>query len=365
MTRNRSLDGIRAFAILAVIGSHLRLPAMAGGGIGVNIFFVLSGFLITSLLMQERDRAGRIWLRNFYARRALRLFPALAVLIAVVTAYTLLVLGPETHGSLLRAIPFVVFYLGNWRRAFEGADSLSWFGHTWSLSIEEQFYLIWPVILIVVARRRGRRGVLSVAVVGSVISLVIRLVLWAKTGSVDRIYNGTDTEADQLLYGCALAVALSLYPDAVRRACRLGVWPGLALLTVGVVNVDHLGLRYTIGWTAFALSSACLIGHVVLEPEAALARLLAFRPLAFTGLISYGLYLWHFPLVLGAEGHLHNKVLLSLFVVIASYLTAYTSWRLIEQPALRFKHHFPPAQAATSPSPDRIEANRPDAADRA
>jgi peptidoglycan/LPS O-acetylase OafA/YrhL len=345
LTRNRSLDGIRAFAILAVIASHLELPHLLGGGVGVNVFFVLSGFLITTLLLAERDAAGRISLRNFYARRALRLLPALFLMVACVSAYTLVVLAASERHKMLGPVPYVLFYVGNWRRALLGVDALSWFGHTWSLSIEEQFYILWPLALIVAAKWRGRRAVLAVALAGSGLSLLLRILLWHGPVAADRIYNGTDTEADQLLIGCALAIAVNLWPDAVRRVCRLGLWPGLAVLAFAVVDIEHLALRYTVGWTLFALSGAMLVGHVATEPGGRVGRLLAWRPLAFTGMISYGLYLWHFPIVLASKGHLHSVWLLSAFVLVATYATAYASWRVVEQPALRLKSRFAPAAA--------------------
>ena len=170
--------------------------------------------------------------------------------------------------------------------------------------------------------------------------MILRVALWHGTASVDRIYNGTDTVADQLLIGCALAVCAALFRDRTRMICRLGFLPGAMVLIALVPVSSWPELRFTIGYTVVALAAAMVIGHVALEPLSASARMLSWPPLAFTGLIFYGLYLWHYPIILAAEGHLHSKVVLTLVATIATFAAAYASWRLIEQPALRWKSHF-------------------------
>ena len=129
---------------------------MPNGGIGVNLFFVLSGYLITSILLAERTSTGRIRLGRFYARRAIRLMPALLALVIAWSTYALVIPG---HRSTLRAVPSILLYIGNWQRAFHGPDAIGYYGHTWSLSIEEQFYILWPLVLLIAAAWRGPRAV--------------------------------------------------------------------------------------------------------------------------------------------------------------------------------------------------------------
>jgi peptidoglycan/LPS O-acetylase OafA/YrhL len=278
-------------------------------------------------------------LPRFYIRRAARLLPALFVLVAVFSAYGLLVQktdAPSVHHMLTTDLA-VVAYVGNWVRAFHGEDALPWFGHTWSLSIEEQFYLLWPLCMIAALRWRGLRGVLVAAVAGSVASLVIRMVLWDGAASFDRIYNGTDTNADQLLIGCALAASLALWPDLVRRVCRIAWAPGvLTLMLMAGTAAWSSFWRLTIGYTLVGLASAAVIGFVWCEPRTIVARFLSTRVLAGTGLISYGLYLWHFPILLAVEGHVHSLFLRTVVVTVATFVIAYASWRLVERPVMRW-----------------------------
>jgi peptidoglycan/LPS O-acetylase OafA/YrhL len=338
-SRRPALDGIRALAFFGVLADHLRLPYLRGGGIGVNVFFVLSGFLITGILLAERERTGRISLPRFYARRAARLLPALFVLVATFTAYALLVQRANRPSAehMGATSLYVIAYVANWVRAFRGQNSMLWFGHTWSLSIEEQFYLLWPLCLIVALRWRGVRTVLLAALVGSTLAFVARVVLWHGASSVDRIYNGTDTNADQLLVGCALAAALALWPDLVRRACRVAWLPGVAALLLLTATDNSTSFwRMTIGYTLVAVATAVVIGFVWCEPASALARLLSNRVLVATGLISYGLYLWHFPILLAVEGHVHSLALRTLVVTSTTFVAAYGSWRFVERPVQRW-----------------------------
>jgi peptidoglycan/LPS O-acetylase OafA/YrhL len=337
--RRPALDGIRAIAFLGVLVGHLRLPGLRGGGLGVNVFFVLSGFLITGILLAEHERRGSVSLIHFYVRRAARLLPALFVLVATFTVYALTIQragAPSVHHMLTTTLA-VAGYAGNWVRAFHGVDALPWFGHTWSLSIEEQFYVIWPLCLIAALRWRGARGVFDAALVGALLSLVVRIFLWHGAKSFDRIYNGTDTNADQLLIGCALAAALALWPVAVRRFCRFAWLPGAGTLVLLMRTATWTSFwRLTIGYTLIGLAAAAVIGYVWCEPDSILSRVLSLPALAGTGLISYGLYLWHFPILLAVEGHVHSLLLRSIVVTGLTFAAALLSWRLIEQPVQRF-----------------------------
>jgi peptidoglycan/LPS O-acetylase OafA/YrhL len=335
-----ALDGVRAFAFACVFIVHLGMPHFPNGGLGVSIFFTLSGFLITTILLAEQERGGRIRFRRFYARRALRLSPALIVMVAVFTVYVQGLRHSPVfkHYTETAALP-VVFYFGNWLRALIASNRLGIFAHTWSLAIEEQFYLVWPAFLAIGYAIRGRKGVLAVALAGSVASLSLRLILWHGTDSIPRIYNGTDTEADQLLIGCALAMLVASRPDQVRRVCRVAVWP--ALFVIGFVMLSGLDahLLFTVGLSGFAIATAIIIGHIVSEPTGPLGRALSWRPLELTGRISYGLYLWHFPIIF-AGGKIHSRPLQIVIVVITTFLIAAASYRFIEQPVFRLRERF-------------------------
>src|ERR1700677_2490575 len=212
-----ALDGLRAFAVLTVMAAHLNDPTLfPGGGLGVDVFFVISGFLITSILLGEQDKRGRVGFGAFYARRALRLFPALVVVLAVVAV----VCATDSHIFLahetLAGIPWIVLYAGNWLRAFSHAASLGVLGHTWSLAVEEQFYLIWPVIFVFGIGRIGdRRRAAALLVSAALAVMAYRAVVLAHGWSINRVSNGSDTHCDGLLLGCALALWLTSGAEVV------------------------------------------------------------------------------------------------------------------------------------------------------
>jgi peptidoglycan/LPS O-acetylase OafA/YrhL len=356
------LDGLRGLAVLAVIAYHAGVPfAQRGGAIGVTLFFVLSGYLITTLLLREIAASSRVRLVNFYARRALRLLPAMVLVVAAVSVYAVWFAPAGQGDQHLRAVPYVLLYLGNWYRAFHGFGSLGALDHTWSLSVEEQFYLLWPPVVVVVllaarVRRRWRVRLLAVALVGSVLPLVVRLLLWAGPAtSGARVYNGTDTIADALMMGCALALCMDLAAgpgagrpgaDRLRRALRLAFWPATALLVADAVfrlgGHSRAAVTFDLLWgpTVFGLASAVVVGHVVVRSPAALR----WAPLRAVGLISYGLYLWHYPLLRivaarAADGHASAGG--RLLAVVLAFLAAVLSYALVERPLLRLKRYFP------------------------
>jgi peptidoglycan/LPS O-acetylase OafA/YrhL len=289
-----SLDGLRAFAFAGVFLVHLGW-AIPNGGLGVNVFFTLSGFLITSILLGERERATRINLPRFYLRRGLRLMPALLVVVVVSAAYAKLLRHAQIlkHETLHGVVP-ALFYYSNWTRAFNG--HIGMLVHTWSLAVEEQFYLIWPPLLVAAYALGGRRGVLILATAGAAASLTLRIALWHGLQSQARVYNGSDTSADQLLIGCALAVAVTQYGAAIRRIAKWLAWPAVCgLLAIAVSSAAGRSL-FTWGYTLVSLAAAVIIAQFVTDSRALLSRCLSLRPFVFTGRISYGLYLWHYRL---------------------------------------------------------------------
>ena len=304
------LDGLRGIAIALVIGSHAQIPGFGGGAAaGVTLFFVLSGYLITSLLVAERDRLGRIDLRAFYVRRALRLLPALyTVTIVVLVGYALGLWAnvPATASGIVGMLA----YVGNWTAAAGFSSGV--LGHTWSLAVEEQFYILWPLALILGLRYADRRIVAVVALAVAVAVLPWRLHV-ATTTAGYRTFLGTDTNADSLLLGCAIAI---LQP-------RLSKLTGLAGI-VGLLVVSELWRSSADTVPMFSLGAVTSALAV-----AACPTLLAWRPLVYLGRISYGLYLWHHLLIW--SGIPWPVVLLGAMAI------ASVSYRYVERPFLRLK----------------------------
>src|SRR5438105_10401033 len=197
------LTGLRGIAIIMVVIYHGAWPRAVGASLGVDIFFVLSGFLITSLLVREAQSAGSISLKNFYMRRVLRLLPALILMLVGITLYSLFFMSAEMFRHTFLDAIAAIFYSTNWIRAFSLNDSI--LGHTWSLSIEEQFYILWPAIFIFVTRRRSSRLRFVLIAILVLAPLFLRALMQHNGVSPFRIYNGLDTRADDLMVGCFLS----------------------------------------------------------------------------------------------------------------------------------------------------------------
>jgi peptidoglycan/LPS O-acetylase OafA/YrhL len=372
---NPALDGIRAFAIIGVLGRHYEFrggPIWEWGNVGVDIFFVLSGFLITTLLLRERHGTGRVSLRNFYARRALRLLPLLGVLLVISLGIYFL----TSEGTLGRPNPAGIlsaaFYYANWF-LLSGREGLGVLAPAWSLSVEEQFYLVWPMLVVGLMALGAKRGVLlTAALVGAAASAAWRvrmisiappdfadfyLVLtnrqvFASGGApgarFERSYFGSDTHADVILVGCAAAIVLAwLAPrmsPALRRA--VGVAGVAAAGFVALVMFDRLDFGqvwwFKYGVPMLECSVAVVIAAVVLNGRSLLSRFLALSPLVWIGRRSYGIYLIHgfvFTFMrreiidFGEWGSL-------VFQLTVVMILAAISFRYIEQPALRLKDRF-------------------------
>lgn len=367
-----ALDGIRALAVVAVLAFHTSAAWASGGSLGVDVFFVLSGFLITSLLLSEAGRTGSVRLRWFYARRALRLFPALLVMLAAAALYAVLAPHPVATNGLTAGIVGSALYVSDFQAATGHVPVLGLVEHTWSLSIEEHFYLVWPVVLLLVLRRRGSddrsgsrssRGAGRLALVAAaltVVSAALPVLLWRGQTSVRRLYYAPDTRAQQLLIGCLLAVALAYGSPALRgrltRVCTAAAPAALVALLLMVVFGSWRSPTYYLGgMTVVALLAAVLVTAVVTSPGAPLTRLLAWRPLVGLGRISYGLYLWHWPVYL-----VLNSPFLGLSYwptqavrVAVALALALTSYGVVEKPFLRLQRYVRPAtrpQVLTAPT---------------
>nr|WP_194946022.1 acyltransferase family protein [Mycolicibacterium malmesburyense] len=358
-----ALDGIRAVAVALVLADHGGIPGVDGGFLGVDVFFVLSGFLITSLLLDEHARTGRIRLRDFWIRRARRLLPALLVMVlAVVAARGFF--STEAIANLRDDAVASFFWVANWAFVAQRTDYFSQgappspLQHTWSLGVEEQYYLIWPLLLIAVAfvfcRRNPthlRWAVLGLATVGAAASAAAAIV-FVDEATLNRVYFGTDTRAQALLVGAAAAALLvrdwttvTLAGPVIRT--RWLRWVARAVSVVGLVVLGfavhlatgsvgdfHKGLLIIV-----ALAAAGVVGAVALDQEGPVARVLAWRPLVWLGAISYGVYLWHWPIFLAINGERTGWSGWSLFALrcAATLAVAALSWWLLEQPIRRWR----------------------------
>lgn len=348
-----ALDGLRAVAVLAVMLYHAGVGWARGGFLGVDVFFVLSGFLITLLLLREWDRTGRLDLRAFWLRRARRLLPALFVVLVAVAGYALFL--PPAQQQVIRGDTFATLaYVSNWWFIAEGSSYFARFveasplRHTWSLAIEEQFYLLFPLILGLALRRLSSRAALRAALVlGSLASAVLMAALHDPAADPSRAYYGTDTRLQGLLLGAALATALParatavgpMYGRVLGRLVPLSwtgpAWLGLAGLAVLTARAHELSPAMYRGGFLLAAALTCLVvAGVSLSPESSLARVLSVRPLVAVGVVSYGLYLWHWPVfvVLTAERTGLSEPWLLLVRFAVTGLLAVASYRFVEEP---------------------------------
>lgn len=322
-----ALDGLRGAAILAVMGFHAAWTPQ-GGWAGVDIFFVLSGYLITRLLAAERATTGEIEIGRFYLRRLLRLGPALAALIVAELAYALIA---SDRQAVLQSVAFAATYTMNFNRAFGFApDGFGTLGHTWSLAMEEQFYLLWPWLFLFIARRRP-----LVWISGALIAIICwRFFLVLHGADPERTYNGFDTHADALLIGCAIAL-MPLSDRARGLVNRFAFVPAFGLAAIILLMPHRTIEAQSWGLTAAAICSGLLI---IASTQAGLAqRVLSARPLVHLGRISYGFYLWHFPILKIGGSYLGRSWPATLVLLGVSYLVALASYRFIERPFLRLK----------------------------
>jgi peptidoglycan/LPS O-acetylase OafA/YrhL len=342
------LDGLRALAVAAVMLFHANVSWAKGGFLGVDVFFVLSGFLITRLLLEEREASDHVALGRFYLRRILRLFPALVVVSLACALYASIWLPHDQAVRTWHAVFATATYHMNWVQALHTQPLFGLLDHAWSLSIEEQFYVIWPLVLIVAHRAGGVRGVGLVALAGAAASALLRVVFLHNGVPVRRIYFGLDTHADGLLLGCGLAALTLLWPAMTHALSgRVTRWAGPAALAVVGVAAATVSLSsralYQWGYLVFVAVTALLVAD--LYSRGLTSGLLRRQPLVAIGRISYGLYLWHWPVYLVLNGgRIHWAfVPLTLLRLGVSGLMAVLSFRLVEQPFLRLKSRLEPA----------------------
>ncbi len=340
-----ALDGLRGTMTLGVMAAHISESWCPGSFVYMDTFFIMSAYLITSLLLKGWRREGRIRYARFYYRRVLRLFPAnYAMLVAFALAAWLLL---DDFAGHLQQILVAGLYVSNWTRAFE-LPMPQFLGHTWSLSIEEQYYLLWPLLLSGLLKLFGLR----LRTVAIVFLVAFGFALWRswltfEGASIPRLYNGTDTRADALLLGCALGIAFALpavrdHPALQRWAARLAMPAVIALLIAGYTLQWEMRAMYAGGSFLFSLLSTLLVAALAL-PQVTLAhRIFSLPPLVFLGRICYGLYLWHFPvynvLRFGFDMPVAGVALIGVPLTFACAIASYI-W--IERPFLALKDAMP------------------------
>ena len=341
------LDGLRAIAVLAVIGYHLNLNFMQGGFLGVSIFFVLSGYLITNIISAEWERSGKVDLKNFWIRRMRRLFPALFIMVVLVVCYVTL-FDPGRLTSIKGDAITSILYINNWWLIFHKVSYFakfgppSTFGNLWSLAVEGQFYLIWPLVLIILFKYlKKKRYIVFLTLLLSVASALAMGMLYEPGMDPSRVYYGTDTRAFGLLLGSALALILpsNKLSNNISRNKRLildviGFLSILAIFLMFVYVNQYDTFVYRGGMFLLSIVAAVTIA-VSAHQESLLGKALGCFPLRWLGARSYGVYLWYFPVLIlttpavDTEGINPIRAVLQIFLII---LISALSWRYIEDP---------------------------------
>jgi peptidoglycan/LPS O-acetylase OafA/YrhL len=348
------LDGLRAVAVLAVIAFHLGFGWAPGGLLGVGIFFTLSGYLITDILLSQLARRGHIKLGRFWLARARRLLPALFVMLVIVVAWVT-IFGPAQPQQFRDGVVASPLYVSNWQLIFGDVSYFARFAppgplnHLWSLAIEEQFYLVWPFVLLLgvkVVREKplpsGVRPRLAVAtLLLALVSVVLMGVLYKPSLDPSRVYYGTDTRAFELLFGAALAMvwpSRKLSPRIAAGARNtldgLGV-AGLVVIALMIWQTDqYSSFLYRGGFVVLSIATVLVVAALA-HPASRLGPILGWTVLRWIGVRSYGIYLWHFPvIVLTTPGGVANgaEPLRELLQFAAIIGISALSWKFIEEP---------------------------------
>jgi peptidoglycan/LPS O-acetylase OafA/YrhL len=344
------LDGLRGISILAVLAFHsgelAKFNLLKGGFLGVDIFFVISGFIITCLLMKEWNKKDAISLKHFYIRRCLRLLPALFSLLLIYFLIVSLYLSPADAIKAYLTILSVLFYISNWIRAYYGTYAMDPLGHTWSLAIEEQFYLLWPVVLTIALRSRISQWLLLTALIATVeVCAFHRAILWQGPETMPRLYNGFDTRLDALLIGCFVGLLYSWgkLPSSqwfIRVNNVVSSIAVIALIYFMWALTDQSAILYIGGFTLVGISIATILVTLLTTRPSIAVWLLENRILIWIGTIAYSLYLWHWPIFqLIGKINIHWSLRLTLGLFL-SFLASAISYYFIEQPFLRRKHKY-------------------------
>ncbi len=347
------LDGLRAIAVLSVILFHLGFDWAPGGMLGVGVFFTLSGYLITDILLNQLNARGRIKLTAFWLARARRLLPALFLMLAIVVAWVT-IFGPAQPKEFREGVVSAIFYVNNWQQIFAEASYFARFeaegplDHLWSLSVEEQFYILWPFLLLIGVKLVHERPLASgvrprlalLAIAGALASSILMAVLYKPSFDPSRLYFGTDTRAAALLFGAALAMvwpsrklSRRIAPQARNTLDAMGV-AGLLIIALMIWKVGELSpFLYRGGFVILSLATVMALMPLT-HPACRLGAWLGVRPLRWVGVRSYGIYLWQTPvIVLTTPQGIHDDSLVrALLQVAAIFAIASLSWRFVEEP---------------------------------
>ena len=349
---NPGIDGLRAIAVMAVIAYHSGMAKFSGGFLGVEIFFVISGYLITALLLGEHETNNRIDIKRFWNRRARRLFPALIAYIGGATALAYLTARDvvPTKSEILTALG----YIYNWFSIFqdvsytEGFERKNFFHHLWSLAVEEQFYLIWPLLLWAMLSLAGKRFTFALVIGGIVTSSIIRWVLYEPFADPLRVYYGTDTRASALLIGAAVAFLWRPWQSEKPHIAEPNTFSKIAVLIIGagsLIGLIWANMHYTLYYPnidslfrgGMLLTSAltALVIAVSVTPQSLLGKILGIRPMRWIGKRSYGLYLWHWPVFQLTRPRVDVEIdgwQLFLVRIIITLIIVELSYQFIERP---------------------------------
>ena len=344
-----ALDGLRALAVIAVLLYHADQGWIPGGFLGVDVFFVISGYLITCLLLSDWQQHGGVGLKRFWYRRARRLLPALFTMLFVVSLYAILFL-PDVLDQLRGEVMAALFYVENWflifrdLSYFQGAGRPPLLQHVWSLAVEEQFYLFWPLILVLVLSVWGksRRALLVGVLIGVAVSTIEMAVLYHPYQDSSRVYYGTDTRVAALLLGAALAFVWAPWRLVGKTGRRAGMVLDIVAVFSGFVlfwmflNVQYFDTwLYRGGFLVAAIVSVLLIAATVHPASRFVPWLLGFGVFRWIGVRSYGIYLWHWPIYMVTRPHsdisLTGLPLLILRLTL-TFAAAAVSYKYVEEP---------------------------------
>ncbi len=346
------LDGLRAIAVLAVIAFHLGLGWAPGGLLGVGIFFTLSGYLITDILLAQFARRGAIKLGRFWLGRARRLLPALFLMLLIVLAWVT-IFGPAQPAQFRKSVVSAIFYVNNWQQIAANVSYFARFApeqplnHLWSLSVEEQFYIIWPFVLLIglkfIPERQanGLRPKLALWTVAlAIASSILMAVLYHPSLDPSRVYYGTDTRAAGLLFGAALAMvwpSRRLSKRITRQARKnLDLMGCVGLLIIAIMiwrTGEFSQFLYRGGFVVLSLATVMVLMPLA-HPACRLGNVVGCKPLRWIGVRSYGIYLWQTPVIVltSPQGPHGRSLVRDVLQVAAIFVIAALSWKYVEEP---------------------------------
>jgi len=334
----RGIDGLRGVAVTIVMLFHFYPLVLTGGFIGVDVFFVISGFLITLIFIDEKNNTGHINIKNFILKRVVRLVPAMLVMLFFLSLWQFFTLANVGFEEYLLEFLAAILYVSNWVRAFD-VHAMPYLGHTWSLSIEEQFYILWPLLFLGMTKNRGYRELLVLVCFLFCLVAVYRYVSAEQhIYSIKRLYNGFDTRADSLLAGCILALLISREKSLKFLRSVNASWQKIIILLASffmllatLLFVWYEPYVYKYGLLLVYLASVALVVVIYLKNEAFITPF-DHSVVVYVGKISYGLYLWHYPVFKLAKAHYGDGLGVLLWSATFVFVAATLSFQYIESP---------------------------------